>query len=589
MLAMALVLELALAGCGNGTTDGNGGGGGGSGNTRDPVTYTGTADNGTAYTLKIEDGGSNAASTPATNDKYTLTSGGKTSTGTITVAGLILTLKPSNAQSTAFTVTVTTGTGIIQMTGTITWSDNTTAAAPAVLTPGGASSKNLSVAIYFNTSGVDSLEFTGRSNVIYHRYSYGLDVPGTYIVSGNTVTCTFQVPSNYGGGTSIFNYTLSDNDNRLTVHSSIGSIRPNVGVILTKQSSGSAAAFAGTWNASGGRSCTFTGNSFDYKVNNATQYSGTFSAYQTVILFKTSSGTVSCNYALSGSTITLSNSTISGVDGTYTKGSSGEGSSGVPSAAPTGVGGSVTSGTSVRLSWGVVTGATGYKIYCIREGYENTFIINGVTATTTSYTWTGEYGMIYLFWIVAFNSAGDGPASARYKVTMPQSGGGGATLTGTYYAIYQGSPDVNIKIIFNADYTFTQYDHDNADPGTYSVSGSTISLVSHGWSRNWTIVDTTTLRDMNNNLWTTNASTTPTPTQYYTVTYDYSNHESTLTHSSVVSAGGTIGYLASPVLYNDATFQGWDTVKAGTGTRYQPGDPYTPPGNITLYGIWDNS
>ena len=64
---------LSLTSCDNG---------GGRDDTRDPITYTGTA-NGETYTLKIEDGGSRAVLTPAQGDKYTLTAGGKTSTGEV--------------------------------------------------------------------------------------------------------------------------------------------------------------------------------------------------------------------------------------------------------------------------------------------------------------------------------------------------------------------------------------------------------------------------------------------------------------------------------------------------------------------------
>jgi hypothetical protein len=89
------------------------------------------------------------------------------------------------------------------------------------------------------------------------------------------------------------------------------------------------ASFAGTWNASGGRSVVFTGNNFNYKVNGTTQYSGTFSVSGSTITFTISSGTASGNFTLSGTTLTLSNHTWdNSVNGTYTKdsGSGGGGS-----------------------------------------------------------------------------------------------------------------------------------------------------------------------------------------------------------------------------------------------------------------------
>ena len=79
--------------------------------------------------------------------------------------------------------------------------------------------------------------------------------------------------------------------------------------------------FAGTWNASSGRSIVFTGNSFNYKVNSVTQYSGTFSVSGSTITFNESSlGTASGNFTLSADTIVFSNHTWdSSVNGTYTK------------------------------------------------------------------------------------------------------------------------------------------------------------------------------------------------------------------------------------------------------------------------------
>jgi len=101
----------------NGTyTKGSGGG------NPQTATYTGTA-GGTSYTLKV------------TGDSYELTAGTKKSSGTVNnVSGGVLTLKPSNA-ATTFTATVS-GTSLIALNDTITWTDNTTAAGPGTLTGG---------------------------------------------------------------------------------------------------------------------------------------------------------------------------------------------------------------------------------------------------------------------------------------------------------------------------------------------------------------------------------------------------------------------------------------------------------------------
>ena len=81
------------------------------------------------------------------------------------------------------------------------------------------------------------------------------------------------------------------------------------------------ASFSGSWNASGGRLIVFTGNTFTYKVNDVTEYSGTFSVSGSTITFNESSlGTAWGNFQLSGETLVLSNHTWdSSVEGTYTK------------------------------------------------------------------------------------------------------------------------------------------------------------------------------------------------------------------------------------------------------------------------------
>jgi hypothetical protein len=77
----------------------------------------------------------------------------------------------------------------------------------------------------------------------------------------------------------------------------------------------------GTWEASNGRVIVFTGNTFEYKVNGATQYSGTFSTSGSTITFNESNlGKASGNFELSESTLVLSNHTWdSSINGAYGK------------------------------------------------------------------------------------------------------------------------------------------------------------------------------------------------------------------------------------------------------------------------------
>ena len=132
IIALVAVTGFSMIACG-------GGGGGGSPSvkkeTRDPITYIGTAD-GDTYTLEIKDSGARAALTPESGDKYTLTKGSKTSTGDVeSFTGGKLKLVPSNAEE-PFEVTVSSE-GITDISGTITWDEGEPEKAPEKITPSG--------------------------------------------------------------------------------------------------------------------------------------------------------------------------------------------------------------------------------------------------------------------------------------------------------------------------------------------------------------------------------------------------------------------------------------------------------------------
>jgi len=59
--------------------------------------------------------------------------------------------------------------------------------------------------------------------------------------------------------------------------------------------SSNVASLSGTWYASGERSVVFTGNTFNYKVNNETVYSGTFSVSGSTMTFNIGTQTATCN------------------------------------------------------------------------------------------------------------------------------------------------------------------------------------------------------------------------------------------------------------------------------------------------------
>jgi len=92
---------------------------------------------------------------------------------------------------------------------------------------------------------------------------------------------------------------------------------------VTSDNTTDIASFTGTWNASGGRSIDFFGYEFDYKVNNITIHSGTFSVYgSTITFYESDSEKASGNFQLSvsGETLVLSDHIWgNSVNGTYTK------------------------------------------------------------------------------------------------------------------------------------------------------------------------------------------------------------------------------------------------------------------------------
>ena len=179
MAILAIIFTLTFVNCDNG--GGPGKSSDGLPVTRDPVSYTGT-DGGVTYTLKIEDGSGRAVLTPRANDKYTLTAGGKTSTGIVnSFINGILDLKPSNAQIT-FKVTISGSGNIIELTGTITYTDNSTAQAPGAVAPGDGSFKlNFKVARYEPAyNGDPGIDSNTRYDLLLKDYFGGTLKKGAY-------------------------------------------------------------------------------------------------------------------------------------------------------------------------------------------------------------------------------------------------------------------------------------------------------------------------------------------------------------------------------------------------------------------------
>jgi hypothetical protein len=209
ILAVALVLGI--------TACGDAGGGGGSSKVDNPqiVTYKGVSD-GTTYTLKITEKTTRYAANQG--DAYELTAGSKTSAGAVSnVEGGELTLKPSNS-STTFTAAVSES-GITEMGGTITWSDNTTQPAPEAITPG--SSGATTGAIIGGVSGCTiTAAVTGVPSNVTIDFINGWGEPlSNYIsgasveVSGGKAVIKLGVPTNEYLGTISEKWYFSGDDN----------------------------------------------------------------------------------------------------------------------------------------------------------------------------------------------------------------------------------------------------------------------------------------------------------------------------------------------------------------------------------------
>jgi len=77
-------------------------------------------------------------------------------------------------------------------------------------------------------------------------------------------------------------------------------------------------------------------------------------------------------------------------------------------------------------------------------------------------------------------------------------------------------------------------------------------------------------------------------TTTYTITFDANGGSGTVPSAQIVNAGSSINLPNEGGLTRTGyNFGGWTNNAAGTGNVYQPGNSYTPSGNITLYAKWN--
>jgi hypothetical protein len=211
---LVITLTFSMAACGG--DDDSGGG------NPQIVTYTGTS-GGTTYILVI------------TGDTaYVLTVGQKTSSGTVTnKTGGVLTLKPSNATDT-FTATVS-GSGLTAMSGTITYTDNTTTAAPGELSP---VTPNPGTGGTFTLSGIPA-EYNGKYAGL-HGTSTTKDLVGATNINISTGSATLVPITN--GSVSLPMWARSDTTSDFVKYSS--NETANVSFAISNS-----ATFNGDWDA----------------------------------------------------------------------------------------------------------------------------------------------------------------------------------------------------------------------------------------------------------------------------------------------------------------------------------------------------
>ena len=194
------------------------------------VTYKGTAQDGNEYTLKVyENAATYAGSEALAGDGYTLSvkSGGKVNTGkgTITqVFGTIFLLSPSNAPNETFNVMVS-DSEISSIAGTITFTDNSTIAAPGtfkigsekqytdsrgnkVVIPGGAASCVVKVVNFTHGSPWTNDSYSMDPNLILGEPDYekarGSETNTLTLGLGGVIVLEFGVFFTDGPGSDIY-------------------------------------------------------------------------------------------------------------------------------------------------------------------------------------------------------------------------------------------------------------------------------------------------------------------------------------------------------------------------------------------------
>jgi hypothetical protein len=186
IIALLAVIGFSFASCGD-----EGGEPAGPAEPPETAMYSGIAEDGSVYTLKvIENTGRYTAQDGDSYIMYQVKDGEtKTSSGTVTTVGTTLTLKPTSITIT-FTITIN-DTGITSITGTITFDDKTEVKAPETIAPLPNVPENWPVAERWDGWAVDL-----KGNTATLNYTVDKDGVCAITVGGKAVP-----PLNETGGT----------------------------------------------------------------------------------------------------------------------------------------------------------------------------------------------------------------------------------------------------------------------------------------------------------------------------------------------------------------------------------------------------
>ena len=163
------------------------------------ITYTGTT-NSLIYTLKITQNiNKRSIYLPVAGDYYELTFGIKKSNGTVlSFSNELFVLQPSDHEKVSFNAKIL-GNNISELTGTISWNDNTSDIGPGIISNNNGSEINSFEGYWIGDDGIE-IEFIGNEFISYldgNIYSYG-----TFIKTDKFITLNFigegTTPAEYG-------------------------------------------------------------------------------------------------------------------------------------------------------------------------------------------------------------------------------------------------------------------------------------------------------------------------------------------------------------------------------------------------------